>query len=140
MNTIPNHFRLDRKVALVTGCKRGIGKAMAVALAEAGADIIGVSVSLEAKGSLVEQEVTSLGRKFSPDAFPLRPVSLRLVEGGRAAMGPAPQLTPNQAIRLPQRSGCLSMVRSGRRAVPGGNGLVPSVAMPRNGSPHSVAA
>lgn len=35
-------FRLDGKRALVTGCKRGIGKAMAVALAEAGADIIGV--------------------------------------------------------------------------------------------------
>lgn len=36
-------FKLDGKVALVTGCKRGIGKAMAIALAEAGADIVGVS-------------------------------------------------------------------------------------------------
>lgn len=64
MNAILDHFRLDGKVALVTGCKRGIGKAMAVALAEAGADIIGVSFSLEAKGSQVEREVTALGRKF----------------------------------------------------------------------------
>ena len=40
-------FRLDGKTALVTGSKRGIGKAMAIALAEAGADIIGVSRSLE---------------------------------------------------------------------------------------------
>lgn len=57
-------FRLDGKVALVTGCRRGIGKAMAIALAEAGADIIGVSASLEASGSAVEQEVNALGRKF----------------------------------------------------------------------------
>ncbi len=57
-------FRLEGKTALVTGCKRGIGKAMALALAEAGADIIGVSASLETSGSKVEQEVTALGRSF----------------------------------------------------------------------------
>lgn len=57
-------FNLTGKTALVTGCKRGIGKAMALALAEAGADLIGVSATLEA-GSAVEQEITALGRKFS---------------------------------------------------------------------------
>jgi 2-deoxy-D-gluconate 3-dehydrogenase len=57
-------FRLDGKTALVTGARRGIGKAMAVALAEAGADIIGVSRSLEASGSEVEREVVAAGRKF----------------------------------------------------------------------------
>ncbi|GBL05296.1 SDR family NAD(P)-dependent oxidoreductase [Glaciecola sp. KUL10] len=59
------YFDLTGQVALVTGCSRGIGKAMAVALAEAGADIIGVSASLAKSGSQVEQEVTALGRKFS---------------------------------------------------------------------------
>jgi 2-deoxy-D-gluconate 3-dehydrogenase len=59
-----DQFKLDGKTALVTGCKRGIGKAMAIGLAEAGADIIGVSKTLESAGSLVEQEVTALGRKF----------------------------------------------------------------------------
>jgi 2-deoxy-D-gluconate 3-dehydrogenase len=58
-------FRLDGKTALVTGCKRGIGKAMAVALAEAGADVIGVSKTLEASGSDIEREVTALGRRFT---------------------------------------------------------------------------
>lgn len=57
-------FDLKGKTALVTGCKRGIGMAMAVALAEAGANIIGVSASLEKSGSDVEKEVTALGRTF----------------------------------------------------------------------------
>ncbi|WP_396633945.1 SDR family oxidoreductase [Maribacter sp. R86514] len=57
-------FSLKGKTALVTGCKRGIGKAMAVGLAEAGANIIGVSATLEASGSDVEKEVKALGRDF----------------------------------------------------------------------------
>jgi 2-dehydro-3-deoxy-D-gluconate 5-dehydrogenase len=56
-------FDLKGKTALVTGCKKGIGKAMAIALAEAGADILGVSATLE-KGSDVEKEVQALGRNF----------------------------------------------------------------------------
>lgn len=57
-------FDLTGKVALVTGCKRGIGKAMAIALAEAGADIIGVSASLELADSEVERAIKKLGRSF----------------------------------------------------------------------------
>jgi len=57
-------FRLDGKTALVTGCRRGIGKAFALALAEAGADIVGVSKTLETSGSAIENEVHALGRKF----------------------------------------------------------------------------
>jgi len=62
--SILNSFNLQGKVALVTGCKRGIGKAMALALAEAGADIIGVSATLELENSNVENEVKALGRQF----------------------------------------------------------------------------
>ncbi len=57
-------FRLDGKTAIVTGARRGIGRAMAVALAEAGADIVGVSRSMESSGSDVERAVTALGRTF----------------------------------------------------------------------------
>lgn len=57
-------FDLTGKTALVTGCKRGIGRGMAEGLAEAGADIIGVSASLQ-PGSDVEAAVTALGRSFA---------------------------------------------------------------------------
>lgn len=62
---IIDHFSLHGLTALVTGCKRGIGKGIAEALAEAGADIIGVSASLEPTGSDVEQAVAARGRKFT---------------------------------------------------------------------------
>ncbi len=62
---ILDQFRLDGKTALVTGCKRGIGLAMAAGLAEAGADIIGVSATLESTGSEVEKAVLAAGRKFT---------------------------------------------------------------------------
>jgi 2-deoxy-D-gluconate 3-dehydrogenase len=57
-------FDLTGKWALVTGCNKGIGKAMAIGLAEAGADIIGVSASLALKGSEVANAVEAAGRKF----------------------------------------------------------------------------
>jgi 2-dehydro-3-deoxy-D-gluconate 5-dehydrogenase len=61
---ILDFFNLKGKTALVTGCNKGIGKGMALGLAEAGADIIGVSGSLELSGSDIEKQVTALGRKF----------------------------------------------------------------------------
>ena len=64
MNAL-SKFSLAGKTALVTGCKRGIGFAIAEGLAEAGADIIGVSASLEESGSDIEKAITALGRKFT---------------------------------------------------------------------------
>lgn len=63
MSGVLDQFRLDGKLALVTGCKRGIGKAMAEAMAEVGADIIGVSASLQ-PNSDIEKSVKALGRNF----------------------------------------------------------------------------
>jgi 2-deoxy-D-gluconate 3-dehydrogenase len=66
MSGVIDLFRLDGKKALVTGCSRGIGAAMAIALAEAGADIVGVSASLPDDGGETGQRVSSTGRKFHP--------------------------------------------------------------------------
>lgn len=58
---ILDQFKLDGKTAIVTGCNRGLGKGMALGLAEAGADIAGVFHSTP---SGLEDEVAALGRKF----------------------------------------------------------------------------
>ncbi len=58
-------FDLTGRTAVVTGAKRGIGFAMAEALAQAGADIIGVSATLQATGSAIEAAVVAHGRTFT---------------------------------------------------------------------------
>lgn len=63
MNVL-DQFKLDNKVALVSGCKHGIGRSMTLALAEAGADIIGVSTTLEEFGSDIEREISFLKKNF----------------------------------------------------------------------------
>lgn len=56
-------FKLDGKVALVTGAGRGLGQSMAIALAEAGADVAGLDViSLDETAA----QVRVLGRRFLP--------------------------------------------------------------------------
>jgi len=54
-------FRLNDRVALVTGAGRGLGQAMAIGLAEAGADIAGL-YRTSCEGTRVRVE--SLGRRF----------------------------------------------------------------------------
>ena len=60
---ILDSFKLDGKVALVTGASRGLGQAMALGLAEAGADIAGLDV-LETDET--QAQVEALGRRYLP--------------------------------------------------------------------------
>jgi 2-deoxy-D-gluconate 3-dehydrogenase len=59
-----NPFDLSGRLAVVTGARRGIGLAIADALAAAGADVIAVSAQLEPTGSEVEKRVRSHGRDY----------------------------------------------------------------------------
>jgi 2-deoxy-D-gluconate 3-dehydrogenase len=61
-----NPLDLTGRLAVVTGCRRGIGLSMARGLAAAGADIIGVSASMEDSGGEVASKVREHGRTFTP--------------------------------------------------------------------------
>jgi 2-deoxy-D-gluconate 3-dehydrogenase len=56
-----NPFSLQGKVALVTGASTGLGQGIAIALAQAGADVVGVARSSTADA---ERGVAAAGRKF----------------------------------------------------------------------------
>lgn len=58
-----NLFNLSGKTALVTGCDTGLGQGMAIALAEAGANIIGAS--LKDNFQVTREAVEATGRSFS---------------------------------------------------------------------------
>lgn len=58
---ILDKFRLDGKVAIVTGASTGLGQGMAIALAEAGADIVGVDY---VPCTETKQKIESIGRRF----------------------------------------------------------------------------
>lgn len=61
---ILEQFLLNGKIALVTGVSRGLGRGIALALAEAGADIVGIYN--ESDYRQVEEAITAIGRKFYP--------------------------------------------------------------------------
>lgn len=58
---ILNAFSLEGKVAVVTGCDTGLGQGMALGLAEAGCDIVGINI-VEPTETI--ERVTALGRRF----------------------------------------------------------------------------
>lgn len=66
-------FSLQGKVALVTGCDTGLGQGMAVGLAQAGCDIIGINI-VEPTETIAQ--VTALGRRFLSLTADLRDTSV----------------------------------------------------------------
>lgn len=58
---ILDQFQLQGRVAIVTGCNTGLGQGMAVALAQAGADVIGVNRSAPGQ---TQSRIEALGRRF----------------------------------------------------------------------------
>ncbi|WP_204578002.1 2-dehydro-3-deoxy-D-gluconate 5-dehydrogenase KduD [Citrobacter cronae] len=58
---IQDAFRLAGKVAIVTGCDTGLGQGMALALAEAGCDVVGVNRKTPHETA---EKINALGRRF----------------------------------------------------------------------------
>jgi 2-deoxy-D-gluconate 3-dehydrogenase len=85
---ILDRFRLDGLVAMVTGATRGLGKGMAVALAEAGADIVALNRS-DSPGT--GEEVAALGHRYLGVNCDLRSTSVeqlrQIVERVAGQMG-----------------------------------------------------
>ena len=93
-------FDLSGRLALVTGARRGIGLAIAEALARAGADIIGASAQLEPSGSEVQRRVEAAGRAFTAARVDLgeRAALERFVAGLLEAERPIDILVNNAGV------------------------------------------
>ncbi len=96
---ILDSFKLDGKVALVTGASRGLGQAMAIGLAEAGADIAGLDLT---ECSETCQQVRALGRSYHSVVCNLREASPQQLADGIneivAALGRLDILVNNAGI------------------------------------------
>ena len=91
-------FRLDGKVALVTGAARGLGQAMALGLAEAGADIVGIDVITPL--SETKKRIESLDRRFVEVQADLSGIAdiQRILETARTNLGGFDILINNAGI------------------------------------------
>lgn len=94
-------FRLDGKTALVTGASQGLGRGMALALAEAGADVALAARSREALQQVAD-EIAGRGRRALPIAIDLSAPSapaqvLAATEGG---LGPVDVLVTAAATQV----------------------------------------
>jgi 3-oxoacyl-[acyl-carrier protein] reductase len=96
---------LKGRIALVTGSSRGIGRAIAVALAEAGADIALNFRSRAKDAQAAESEIRGLGRRcvaIQADVSDAADVA-RLVARAEEFLGPIDILVNNAGISRPQR-------------------------------------
>lgn len=95
---------LKGRVALVTGSSRGIGRAIALALAEAGADVVVNFLRRAAEAQTVELQIRQLSRRcvsIQADVSLVGEVE-RLIKNGANQLGPIDILVNNAGISLPQ--------------------------------------
>lgn len=94
---VPNKFDLSGKVAMVSGCNTGLGQAMAVSLAEAGADVIGINIS---EPQETRELVLATGRRFhniAADLSSIDPITPIMAEA-KKVMGRMDILVNNAGI------------------------------------------
>lgn len=98
--TVLDLFRLDGRVALITGASRGLGQAMAVGLAEAGADIAGLDRTPDCNETCAQVE--ALGRRYLNLSIDLLSASkddlARVVQDVVAGLGRVDILVNNAGI------------------------------------------
>jgi NAD(P)-dependent dehydrogenase (short-subunit alcohol dehydrogenase family) len=94
-----NPFRLDGKLALVTGAGRGIGRAVALALSQAGAEIVLNSRSPEQLGA-VAAEIDTAGGKAQ--LLPFDVTDRAAARAGIAGLGRLDILVNNAGMNRPQ--------------------------------------
>ena len=112
MAGILESFRLDGKLAIVTGSERGLGQGYAAALAQAGADVLGVTQADESAASGTAADVRAAGRRYAhlkADLASLEPipgiVESALREFGRIdiLVNNAGTILRNDAIQFTER-------------------------------------
>ncbi|MDR3051827.1 MAG: 2-dehydro-3-deoxy-D-gluconate 5-dehydrogenase KduD [Oscillospiraceae bacterium] len=92
-----NPFSLAGKVAVITGASTGLGQGMAVAMAQAGADVVGVDYVAMPE---TERQITALGRRFVgmvENLMSIEPCQ-RIIDGAVAAFGRMDVLVNNAGI------------------------------------------
>ena len=100
--TVLDNFRLDGKIALVTGGARGLGRTMATALAQVGADIAISGRSIEPCREAAQEIAAATGRRargFAADVTKLADVE-RLAGEIEAELGPVDILVNNAGINI----------------------------------------
>ncbi|MBN9155141.1 MAG: SDR family oxidoreductase [Microbacterium sp.] len=137
-------FDLTGRLAVVTGASRGIGFALAEALAGAGADVIGVSASLDPAGSAIGDRVRALGREFTGHRVDFsvreqtvafarvlaereRPADILVNNAGMIKRAPAadhPADWFDEVLEVDLASGFLLAQAAGRRMLAAGRGRI----------------
>ncbi|MFJ2407194.1 SDR family NAD(P)-dependent oxidoreductase [Streptomyces xanthochromogenes] len=114
MSLLMSQFGLDGSVALVTGASRGIGKAIAIAMAEAGADVA-ISARTESSLAGTAERIRSLGRNVSLHAADLRDPDTpeRIIDATIASHGHFNLLVHNAASFPSDADGALDITPLG---------------------------
>ena len=99
------------QAALVTGGRRGIGKAIALALAEQGFDVAVADVVQSEELSAVVAEIRSLGRKSAAITADIGDIAAhgRLLDEAEAALGPLTTLINNAGVSVLSRGDLLDV-------------------------------
>ncbi len=110
-------FSLQGKVAVVSGCDTGLGQGMALGLAEAGCDIVGINI-VEPVETI--ERVTALGRRFLSLTADLRQIDgiPQLLERAVAEFGHIDILVNNARPDSPRGRAGVQRKRLGRRDEP----------------------